>query len=107
MIQNFDDKTAYCQCIFAFCEGPDYEPRTFVGRCNGQIVPPRGENMFGWDPVFQPDGYDQTYAEISAEVKNSISHRGNALRLVKEFLETEKESLAERHCQWENIAEKG
>ena len=53
--------------------------------------------MFGWDPVFQPDGYDQTYAEISAEVKNSISHRGNALRLVKEFLETEKESLAERH----------
>ena len=52
MIQNFDDKTAYAQCIFAFCEGPDAEPLVFTGRCNGQIVEPRGENMFGWDPVF-------------------------------------------------------
>ena len=35
MVQNFDDKTAYAQCTFAFCEGPDDEPITFVGRCNG------------------------------------------------------------------------
>lgn len=83
MVQNFEDKTAYAQCIFAFCEGPDAEPITFVGRCSGKIVPPRGENMFGWDPVFQPDGFEETFAEMAAEVKNQISHRGNALALVK------------------------
>ena len=86
MIKNFDDKTAYAQCIFAFCEGPDAEPIVFTGRCNGSIVEPRGENMFGWDPVFQPDGFDQTFAEMDAETKHGISHRGNALLQVKQFL---------------------
>mmetsp|Transcript_3604 Transcript_3604/g.4615 ORF Transcript_3604/g.4615 Transcript_3604/m.4615 type:complete len:186 (+) Transcript_3604:138-695(+) len=83
MVQNYDDKTAYAQCTFAFCEGPDAEPITFVGRCNGQIVAPRGENMFGWDPVFQPDGFETTFAEMEQSVKNGISHRGNALALVR------------------------
>ena len=96
MVQNFDDKTAYAQCIFAFCEGPEAEPITFVGRCNGQIVEPRGENMFGWDPVFQPDGFDTTFAEMDQATKNGISHRGNALALVRTFLESEYDSLSER-----------
>ena len=87
MISGFEDKTAYAQCTFAFCEGKGKEPVIFVGKCNGQIVEPRGENMFGWDPVFQPDGFDKTFAELDAEVKNQISHRGNALKLVKEYLE--------------------
>ena len=52
MVQNFKDKSAYAQCIFAFCAGPKAEPLVFTGRCDGTIVPPRGENMFGWDPVF-------------------------------------------------------
>lgn len=99
MVQNFDDKTAYCQCVFAFCEGPDAEPVTFVGRCNGKIVPPQGDNAFGWDPVFMPDGYDQTFAEIPLEIKNSISHRGKALTLVRQFLEEQKDALAERHAK--------
>ena len=42
--------------------------------------------MFGWDPVFQPDGYDKTYAEIPLDEKNKISHRGRALEKVKEWL---------------------
>ena len=99
MVKNFEDKTAYAQCIFAFCEGPEAEPVTFVGRCNGQIVEPRGENMFGWDPVFQPEGFETTFAEMSAEDKNGISHRGNALAKVKAFLEAEKETLATRLTQ--------
>ena len=99
MIQNFEDKTAYAQCIFAFCEGPDAEPIVFTGRCNGQIVEPRGENMFGWDPVFQPDGFDKTFAELDAATKNQISHRGNALTIVKQFLTEQRDSLAERHAQ--------
>ena len=99
MIQNFDDKTAYAQCIFAFCEGPDAEPVIFTGRCNGQIVEPRGDNAFGWDPVFQPDNFDQTFAEMPLDIKNSISHRGNALALVKTFLEEQRGPLAERLSQ--------
>ena len=99
MIQNFEDKSAYAQCIFAFCEGPDAEPITFVGRCNGTIVEPRGDNAFGWDPVFQPDGHEGTFAEIPLEAKNLISHRGNALKLVKQFLEEQRDGLAERHAK--------
>ena len=48
---------------------------------------PQGHNAFGWDPVFKPDGYDKTFAELDLEEKNKISHRGNALKLVKEYLE--------------------
>ena len=47
----------------------------FVGRTPGQIVQPKGQTTFGWDPVFLPDGYDQTYAELDKKVKNTISHR--------------------------------
>ena len=99
MVQNFDDHTAYAQCIFAFCEGPDAEPQIFAGRCTGTIVPPRGDNAFGWDPVFQPDGFEQTFAEMPQETKNGISHRGKALELVKAFLEEQREGLAARMSQ--------
>ena len=54
---------------------PQTEPIVFVGRTPGQIVEPRGKTTFGWDPVFLPDGYDQTYAELDKSVKNTISHR--------------------------------
>ena len=93
MVKNFQDKTAYAQCIFAFCAGPKAQPIIFSGRCDGKIVPPRGENMFGWDPVFQPAGFKKTFAEIPAETKNKISHRGNALAKVKKFLEEKKGKL--------------
>ncbi|XP_057489783.1 inosine triphosphate pyrophosphatase isoform X2 [Actinidia eriantha] len=56
----------------------------------GKIVPPRGPNDFGWDPIFQPDGYDQTYAEMPKEEKNKISHRARALAQVRShFAEAE------------------
>lgn len=55
--------------------GPETEPKIFVGRTPGQIVQPKGQTTFGWDPVFLPDGYDQTYAELDKKVKNTISHR--------------------------------
>lgn len=50
------------------------------GTCSGVItVTPRGDSGFGYDPLFVPDGYDQTFAELSDEVKNRISHRARAL----------------------------
>ena len=45
---------------------------------------PRGPPVFGWDAVFQPTGYDQTYAELDKTIKNTISHRGKALQKLKD-----------------------
>jgi XTP/dITP diphosphohydrolase len=57
------------------------------GLCEGTIaVAPRGHSGFGYDPIFVPDGYDQTFAELADEVKNSISHRAKALLKTREFL---------------------
>jgi inosine triphosphate pyrophosphatase len=55
----------------------------FIGRCDGEIVYPRGENLFGWDPVFQPVGYEETYASLDPKEKNKISHRARALEKLK------------------------
>jgi inosine triphosphate pyrophosphatase len=86
MLVAYTDKSAYAQCIFSYSEGPGSEPITFVGRTPGQIVPARGPTNFGWDPVFLPDGFDETYAEMNKETKNSISHRFRSLELVKAYL---------------------
>lgn len=59
----------------------------FEGRCDGQITrEQRGSEGFGYDPIFQPDGFDKTFAELGSEVKNSISHRGRATQKLIEFL---------------------
>ena len=63
---------------------------SFEGEIKGTIVDaPRGEGGFGYDPVFQPDGYDQTFGEMAPELKNRISHRANAFKLAMEFVEDE------------------
>jgi len=59
----------------------------FEGIMNGKIISEnRGNNGFGYDPVFVPDGFDKTYAEMTDEEKNSVSHRGKAFEKVKKFL---------------------
>ncbi|BFZ17060.1 hypothetical protein BsWGS_20098 [Bradybaena similaris] len=88
LLHGFEDKTAYAQCIFAYSSGKKgAEVHIFDGRCPGTIVEPRGPNSFGWDPVFQPDGFTQTYAEMPIETKNKISHRYKAVTELKKFLE--------------------
>lgn len=60
------------------------------GECFGQIIKERrGVNGFGYDPIFLPDGYDITIAEMSDEGKNSISHRGRALDKMLDYLQKE------------------
>lgn len=60
---------------------------TAEGVCNGTIIlNPRGSEGFGYDPLFIPDGYQLTFAELSGEIKNVISHRGKALMRIREVL---------------------
>jgi XTP/dITP diphosphohydrolase len=61
----------------------------FEGIVNGSITEKkRGSNGFGYDPVFLPDGFNQTFAEMDAATKNTISHRGIALKKLINFLTT-------------------
>ncbi len=58
------------------------------GECCGRILEsPRGEGGFGYDPVFAPDGYDESFAELGQDIKNQISHRAKALAAFREELE--------------------
>ena len=66
----------------------DGETHLFEGRVDGTIIEsPRGTAGFGYDPVFMPDGYDQTFAEMGDELKNSISHRARAMQKLIAFLQ--------------------
>ncbi len=72
-------------CAVAYVDGAD-EVLT-DGRMPGRLVrEPRGTNGFGYDPIFVPDGYDVTSAQLSVERKDAISHRGQALRALAERL---------------------
>ncbi len=67
------------------------EAHYFKGTCKGTILTkPKGNGGFGYDPIFVPDGYEETFAELPAEIKNSISHRGKAIREMAEFLKEHK-----------------
>lgn len=52
LVDPYEDKSAYSQCVLSFCQGPGYEIKTFVGSTDGSIVHPRGPEGFGWDPIF-------------------------------------------------------
>jgi XTP/dITP diphosphohydrolase len=72
-----------CAAVYYF--GTDFKLAT--GEIAGKIIKePRGTNGFGYDPLFLPDGYDKTTAELLQEIKNKISHRFNAFNQLKEHL---------------------
>lgn len=62
------------------------ETHFFDAIIKGKIVPPRGELGWGWDPIFEPEGYDKTYGEMTMEEKTDISMRRIALQKLKDFL---------------------
>ena len=67
--------------------GPDGVEQIFEGRCTGRLLDePRGGAGFGYDPLFVPDGFSQSYAELGDEVKNSFSHRGRAWKQLADWL---------------------
>jgi XTP/dITP diphosphohydrolase len=64
-------------------------PKLFDGVCEGRIVfAPRGKNGFGYDPLFVPVGFEQTFAELGEDVKNRLSHRAKALEKLKAYFTT-------------------
>ncbi len=78
---GIENRKACFRCVIALSD-PEGSADIAAGRCDGSITESmRGTNGFGYDPVFQPDGYDCTFAEMPSELKNSISHRAVALRL--------------------------
>lgn len=81
------DRSAYFKTVIAVKRGTD--TYTVEGICPGRISnAPRGEGGFGYDPLFIPEGYDKTFAEMTDEEKNSVSHRGRALRAFIESLKS-------------------
>jgi len=83
-------------CAMAFVT-PDGSEQLFSGRIGGRILAEeRGRGGFGYDPLFLVDGFGRTMAELTLEEKNGISHRGQALRQFREYLETQNPSLTER-----------
>ena len=80
-----EDRTARFVCVIAIAT-PEGLIGTTRGECVGTIGPkPQGHEGFGYDPLFIPNGYDKTFAELGEDIKNSMSHRGNALeKAIKE-----------------------
>jgi XTP/dITP diphosphohydrolase len=73
-----------CCMALAF---PDGTVKTFFGLAKGRIgLEPKGKTGFGYDPVFIPDGFEKTFAEMTAEEKDKLSHRGKALEKLADFL---------------------
>ena len=81
------DRRAYFVAVVAIANGDGEILNVSEGICEGRITfAPRGEGGFGYDPLFIPDGYDQTFAELPESVKNVISHRARALTKTRHFL---------------------
>lgn len=88
LLQNLEGKSSRKACFRSvFCLVWQGETYSFEGRVNGEIsMEKRGEGGFGYDPVFIPEGYAQTFAELGPEVKNQFSHRAEACRQLAAFL---------------------
>jgi XTP/dITP diphosphohydrolase len=80
-------RTARFVCALAIVSDKEEMLYTTEGTCEGRIADsPRGSGGFGYDPVFLPEGFKQTFGELSADIKNRISHRGRALAKAHQFL---------------------
>jgi XTP/dITP diphosphohydrolase len=93
-----EKRTARFHCVIALVEtNPQStirnpqpgsrEAELFDGVCEGRIaLKPRGQSGFGYDPLFVPDGFEQTFAELGEAVKNKLSHRAKALKKLRIYL---------------------
>lgn len=88
MLSEMQGKTNRRACFrTVICLIENGEPRYFEGRVDGQILTERyGKEGFGYDPIFMPDRFAVSFAEMPLEVKNHISHRGKAVAKLVEYL---------------------
>ena len=84
-MEEKNDRKAQFRTIISLIEKG--EERQFEGIVKGQITrEKRGESGFGYDPIFQPDGYETTFAELGSDIKNRISHRARAVAALCDYL---------------------
>jgi len=93
LAESLDNRAAAFRCVLAYCDGEGFDDgvdrddavpvKCFTGVVDGRIVAPRGSGGFGYDPIFEHDG--TTFAELSSEGKNEVSHRGRALEAFAEW----------------------
>ena len=84
-MEEKNDRKAQFRTIISLIEKG--EERPFEGIVKGQITrEKRGESGFGYDPIFQPDGYETTFAELGSDIKNRISHRARAVAALCDYL---------------------
>lgn len=88
-LESIQDRSAYFTCAMTLINPEGKVEYSFEGRCEGSIIrEARGNNGFGYDPIFLPNGYLKTIAELSENEKNRISHRSVALRQVLNYIKT-------------------
>ncbi len=84
LVSKYDNHRAIAKTVIGYSDGTDIH--FFVGELRGKIVAPQGSG-FGWDPIFQPDGFDKPFGLFTMEEKNKISMRNAALIKMKKHLE--------------------
>ena len=84
-MEQFDNRDASFRTIISLViDGKEYQ---FDGEIEGQITPEKwGKKGFGYDPIFLPDGFEKSFAQMSIQQKNDISHRGIAVKKLIDFL---------------------
>ncbi len=97
MLADFEDKGATAQCLIGLMDLKQHKPQDnissdilgmqmFCGQCRGQIVCPQGDQSFGWDACFQPDGRTVPFSCMTKASKNDISHRARAFQQLLNYL---------------------
>ncbi|ASJ10625.1 non-canonical purine NTP pyrophosphatase [Thermococcus sp. P6] len=84
LMEGVENRKAHFRSVIAYWDG---EAHLFTGRVDGEITnAPMGTEGFGFDPIFKPEGFDRTFAQMTTAEKNTISHRGRALRAFADWL---------------------
>ncbi len=85
-LESHSDRSAEFQTVITFID-QEGKSKQFKGVVKGKIIhEKKGDNGFGYDPIFKPDNFNETFAELSHEVKNQISHRANAVQKLLDYL---------------------
>jgi len=87
LLKGMPEEKRTARFVSVLCLIVDATPYFFEGEVRGRILEhPRGESGFGYDPIFVPEEYDLSFAELGADIKNQISHRARAMQKLKDFL---------------------